>query len=151
VRHDVAGPGVTEAASRGIILDVAHAGVHFDVNVARAAMEGGLLPHTLSTDMVRPSADRPSYDLLGVMSTFLALGLPLDAVVRAVTSAPAQAIGQQNSLGSLTPGAEGDAAVLSLEEGQFAFGDAAGHTIVASRRFVPVVTVRGGRRWHARS
>lgn len=144
-------PEVTEAVARGIILDVAHAGVHFDVNVARTAMEQGLLPHTLSTDMVRPSADRPSYDLLGVMSTFLALGLPIDAVVRAVTSAPAKAIGQEHRLGSLLPGAEGDAAMLSLEEGQFAFGDAAGHTIAASRRFVPVVTVRGGRRWNARS
>ena len=105
----------------------------------------------MPSSLMSASAGRPAYDLLGVMSTFLALGLPIDAVVRAVTSAPAKAIGQEHRVGSLVPGAEGDAAMLSLEEGQFTFGDAAGHTITAPRRFVPVVTVRGGRRWHARS
>jgi len=142
---------VTEAAARGVVLDVAHAGVHFDVNVARAAMEQGVLPHTLSTDMVRPVGGWTTYDLLGVMSTFLALQMPIEEVVRAVTSTPAKVIGQEHRLGSLAPGMEGDAAVLSLEEGDFLFGDAAGHAISAHRRFLPVLTVRGGRRWRSRA
>jgi dihydroorotase len=141
---------VKEAVARGIVLDVAHAGVHFDTNVARVAMEQGVLPHTLSTDMVRVSDGWTFYDLLGVMSTFLALGMPIEEVVRAVTSAPARAIGQESRLGSLAPGAEGEAAVLSLEEGDFTFGDAAGHTVPARRRFVPVLTVKGGQRWRPR-
>lgn len=144
-------PAVKDAVARGIILDVAHAGVHFDVDVARAAMEQGVLPHTLSTDIVRQFAGWTFYDLLGVMSTFLALGMPVEEIVRAVTSAPAKAIGQENRLGSLAPGAEGDAAVLELEEGDFTFGDAAGHTISARRRFIPVLTVKGGYRWRRRT
>lgn len=140
-------PAVREAAARGVTLDVAHAGVHFDVEVARAALEQGLLPTTLSTDMVRPQVARNLCDLLGVMSTFLALGMPLDAVVRAVTDAPARAIGQAGMLGVLAPGAAGDAAVLDISEGDFTFGDAAGHELKARRRFVPVLTVRAGRRW----
>jgi len=142
---------VKEAAARGVVLDVAHAGVHFDVNVARAALEQGVPPHTLSTDIVRPVGGWTSYDLLGVMSTFLALGMPVEDVVRTATSAPAKVIGQEHRLGTLAPGAEGDAAVLSLEEGSFAFGDAAGHTISASRRFVPVLTVKGGQHWRPRT
>lgn len=142
---------VREARARGVILDVGHAGVHFDAEVARAALEQGLLPTTLSTDMVRPGVARGMCDLPGVMSTFLALDMPLVEVIRAVTEAPARAICRAGSLGTLAPGAEGDAAVLEIEEGDFAFGDAAGRELKATRRFVPVLTVRNGRRWRPRS
>ncbi|MBI1959231.1 MAG: amidohydrolase/deacetylase family metallohydrolase [Candidatus Rokubacteria bacterium] len=141
---------VRDAAARGVVLDVAHAGVHFDVEVARAALAQGLPPTTLSTDMVKPAVALRMYDLLGVMSTFLALGMPLAEVIRGVTDAPARAIGQAGRLGVLAPGASGDAAVLDLEDGDFTFGDAAGHEIKAARRLVPVLTVRAGRRWRPR-
>ena len=141
---------VSEAAKRGVVLDVAHAGVHCDLEVARAAIEQGLPPTTLSTDMVRPLVARRMYDLQGVMSTFLALGMPLDEVIRTVTDAPARAIGQQDELGVLAPGASGDAAVLDIEEGEFTFGDSADHEIKAALRFAPVLTVRGGVRWRPR-
>ncbi len=143
-------PAVSEAARRGVVLDVAHAGVHCDLEVARAAIEQGLPPTTLSTDMVRPLVARRMYDLAGVMSTFLALGMPLDEVIRAVTDAPARAIGQQEELGVLAPGASGDAAVLDIEEGEFTFSDSADHEIKAALRFAPVLTVRGGIRWRPR-
>lgn len=143
-------PSVREAAQRGVILDVAHAGVHLDLRVARAALDQDLVPTTLSTDMVRPQLARHMYDLLGVMSTFLGLGMGLEEVIRAVTDAPALAIGQGGVLGALVPGAAGDAAVLTLEEGDFAFGDAAGNQIKAAHRFAPVLTVRAGRRWRGR-
>jgi len=141
---------VRQAAARGVILDIGHAGVHFDVEVAKRAVAQDLWPTTLSTDMVRPLVARRMYDLLGVMSTFLALGMPVPEVIRAVTDAPARAIGCQRSLGALAPGAEGDAAVLDIEEGEFSFGDAAGHELPGRQRFVSVLTVRGGRRWRPR-
>lgn len=141
---------VREAVARGVVLDVGHAGVHFDVNVARAALEQGLPPTTLSTDLVRPFVPRRTYDLLGVMSTFLALGMPLDEIVRAVTDAPAKAIGRAGELGALAPGAEGDAAVLQLEHGDYTFGDAAGHEIAGRQQLVPILTVRAGHRWRPR-
>ena len=141
---------VREAAKRGVVLDVAHAGVHCDLEVARAALAQGLPPTTLSTDMVRPLVARRVYDLLGVMSAFLALGMSLDDVIRAVTDAPARAIGQEGRLGAFTPGAAGDAAVLDLEDGDFTFGDSAGHELKTRQRVVPVLTVRGGARWRPR-
>jgi dihydroorotase len=141
---------VREAAGRGVVLDIGHAGVHFDVEVAKKATAQGLWPTTLSTDMVRPLVARRTYDLLGVMSTFLALRMPLPEVIRAVTDAPACAIGRQGDLGALAPGAPGDAAVLDIEEGEFSFGDAAGHELPGHQRFAPVLTVRAGRRWRPR-
>jgi dihydroorotase len=140
-------PEVHAAVQRGVQLDVAHATVHFDINVARAALDQGLLPHTLSTDIHNPPPGRLVYDLLGVMSTFLALGLPVEEVVKASTSAPAAAMGKGSQLGTLRVGSAGDAAVLELRDGDFTLVDGANHTLQAKRRFVPVMTVLGGRRW----
>jgi dihydroorotase len=139
---------VREAAARGVVLDVGHAGVHFDLEVARAALAQGLAPTTLSTDIVRPQVARRVYTLPDVMSEFLALGMPLEEVVRAVTEAPARAIGQAGQLGTLAPGAAGDAAVLALEEGDFMYSDHAGRELRTTRRLRPLLAVRAGRRWH---
>jgi dihydroorotase len=91
------------------------------------------------------------YDLPGVMSTFLALGMPLREVVRAVTEAPARVLGQAGVLGTLAPGAAGDAAVFDLEEGAFAWSDAGGNEVPGRQRLSPVLTVRAGRRWRSRA
>jgi predicted amidohydrolase len=40
--------------------------------------------------------------------------------------------------------------VLALEDGDFTFDDAAGHQVRAKQRFVPMLTVRAGRRWRPR-
>lgn len=141
---------VREAAARGVVLDVGHAGVHFDLEVARAALAQGLAPTTLSTDIVRPMVARRVYTLPDVMSEFLGLDMPLDDVIRAVTEAPARAIGEEGRLGTLAPGAAGDAAVLELESGDFMYSDHAGRELRTTRRLAPVLTVRAGRRWRPR-
>jgi dihydroorotase len=47
-------------------------------------------------------------------------------------------------LGTLAPGAAGDATLLRLEEGAFPLADATGETLVAGARLVPVAVVKGG-------
>jgi len=140
-------PEVHEARARGIILDVGHAGVHFDLNVGRAAVSQSFWPDTLSTDIHTPPPDRVVYDLLGVMSTFLALDMPLAAVISTVTKQAAAAIGKSNELGTLRVGSAGDAAVLELQEGDFTFVDAAGNQIQARQRLTALLTIKDGQRW----
>ena len=140
-------PEVREARERGIVLDVGHAGVHFDLNVGRAAVSQEFWPDTLSTDIHTPPPDRIVYDLLGVMSTFLALEMPLEAVIASVTHKAASAIGKSETLGSLRVGSAGDAAVLTLQEGECTFVDAAGNQVRAGQRLVPLLTVKAGQRW----
>lgn len=141
---------VRDAAARGVVLDIAHGGWHFDVEVAKKAVAQDLWPTTLSTDRATPIIPRVMYNLLEVMSMFLALGMPLRELIRAVTEAPARAVGREGILGTLTPGAEGDAAVLEIEEGEFSFPDAAGHQLPGRQRFASVLTVHAGRRWRRR-
>ena len=68
-------------------------------------------------------------DLPTTLSKFLSLGMPLGDVVRAATSTPARAIGRSGELGSLAPGAAGDAAVFAIEEGRFPYQDADGNVL----------------------
>jgi len=137
---------VRAARERGVVLDVGHASVHCDTNVARRAIAEGLPPTTISTDLHTPPPGRVVYNLRGLMSKFLALGMPLDDVVASVTSRAAAAIGKSAELGSLAPGMAGDAAVMDLEEGRFSYADAAGHAVDASRRFRTRHVIRAGRR-----
>ena len=137
-------PEVRAAAARGVVMDVAHAGVHCDVEVVKAALEQGLLPDTISTDIHDHPPERTVYLMNDLVSKFHALGLPLKDAVAAATSRPAQALGLQESLGSLAPGMAGDAAVFEMREGRFAWQDMAGHTVRGELRLAPYVTLRDG-------
>ncbi|MGH7310805.1 MAG: amidohydrolase/deacetylase family metallohydrolase [Candidatus Rokuibacteriota bacterium] len=137
---------VRAARERGVVLDVGHASIHCDVNVARRAIAEGLPPTTISTDLHTPPPGRIVYNLRAIMSKFLALGMPLDEVVASVTSRAAVAIGKSAELGSLAPGMAGDAVIMDLEDGHFTYVDGAGNEVKASRRFRTRQVIRQGRR-----
>ena len=137
-------PEVIDAQKRGIILDSGCAKVHLDINVCRAFLDQEVLPDTLSTDGVR--LDR-SYSLPQVMSMFLGLGMSLEQIVAATTHKAAAAIGKDATLGSLRIGMAGDATVLELEEGDYAFDDRAGNVVKCQHLFVPMLTIRNGVCW----
>ena len=137
-------PQVWEAVERGVIMDVGHAGVHCDVEVVKAAMQQGLNPHTISTDIHIAPTGRTVYLMNDLLSKFHALGMSLDDVVAASTVKPAQVLGLQDSLGSLAPGMTADAAVYDLREGRFVWHDMAGHNVEGKLRFDTFLTVRDG-------
>jgi dihydroorotase len=137
---------VQAARERGVVLDVGHASVHCDINVARRAIAEGLLPTTLSTDLHSPPPGRIVYNLRGLMSKFVALGMTLEDVVASVTSRAAAAIGKSAELGSLAPGMAADAVVMDFEDGHFTYVDSAGHEVKTSRRLRTRHVIREGRR-----
>lgn len=138
-------PEVWAAHDRGVVMDVAHAGVHCDLKLARAAIEQGFIPTTISTDIHVPPPERKGvYQMPDLISTFMALGMSLEECVAASTSRAAAAIGLEDEIGSLRPGMAGDIAVFELQEGQFTFWDSSGNSVQADRRLVPQLTVKGG-------
>lgn len=137
-------PEIRAAADRGVVMDVAHAGVHCDVEVVKAAMEQGLPPDTISTDVQNPQPGRTLYLMNDLVSKFHALGLPLNDAVAAATCRPARVLGLQESLGSLAPGMAGDAAVFEIREGHFTWLDMAGHPVRGEKRLDTYLTVRDG-------
>ena len=136
-------PEVRDAANRGVIMDVAHAGVHFDVDVATAALRQNFLPHTISTDVYRAPPGRVLYLLNDLISKFHAMGMPL-ADAAASTTVPAKILGLDKGIGSLGPGMEADAAVFDLVDGQHVWQDGAGKTVEGELRLATYLTVLGG-------
>jgi dihydroorotase len=144
-------PSVEAARRRGVLFDVAHGRNHVNFPVARQALAQGFLPDSISSDLTRPGRAGVVRDLPTTLSKFLSLGMALGDVVRAATAGPARAIGRGGELGTLAPGAAGDAAVFTVEEGRFPYQDADGNVIEGSQRWAPRLTVRAGRVWWTRA
>jgi dihydroorotase len=143
-------PGMWEARERGVFFDIGHGGSSFSWPIARAMLEQGFSPDTISSDIHLGSKihttwpGMPAMNQPTTMSKMLSLGMSLDDVVRAATWTPASILGCQEELGHLRPGALADVAVFDLQEGQFEYTDSFSGTSVGNRRLAPVLTVLGG-------
>ena len=134
------------AKQRGVIIDVGHGGGSFDFTVCEPAMQQGMPPDTISSDIHAVSINTPGYPTLPwVMSKFLALGMPLEDVVARATVEPAKVIGRVPGLGTLQVGAPADLAVMDVVDGPVEFVDTRKNTRTGQRKLVPYLTIRGGR------
>jgi dihydroorotase len=138
---------VRMARQRGIVFDVGHGFGSFAYPVVERAVAEGFWPDTISTDLHSMSANGPARDLPTTMSKFLALGMPLVEVVRAVTARPADVIGRSATIGSLRPGGVADIAVMALVPSRDKMVDAAGNSRTVDERFEVRATVRAGIPW----
>jgi len=136
---------VRRAVKRGIGFDVGHGAGSFSFEVARRALEEGLQPTTISSDIHAWSVAGPAYDLATTATKFLHLGLPLAEVVRKATAAPAAAIGMADEIGTLRPGAAADVTLLRLAGGDWPLTDTHGRTEWTGERLEAVSVVRAGR------
>jgi dihydroorotase len=137
-------PGLLEGRKRGVIFDVGHGGGSFVWRVAVPMVKAGFIPDSISTDLHIGSMNAGMKDQLNVMGKFLALGIPLDQVVRMSTWNPAKEI-KQEQLGHLSAGAIADITVLRLEQGKFGFIDMNGARMAGSQRLTAEMTLKDGR------
>jgi len=139
-------PAALAAKQRGVIIDVGHGGGSFDFTICEPAMQQGLTPDTISSDIHSVSINTPGYPTMPwVMSKFLALGMPLDEVVARATVEPARIIGRVPGLGTLQVGAPADIAVMDLVDGPVEFVDTRNNKRAGAKKLVPVLTIREGR------
>ena len=136
------------ARERGVLFDVGHGAGSFEFEVAEAMLAAGFPPDIISSDVHVLCIDGPAFDNMETMSKFLALGMPLPDIVRAVTATPARALGRPD-LGDLSVGSTGDVTVMRIEEGSFTFADVRGQTRTGRQRFAVDSMVVGGALWHA--
>jgi len=136
---------VRAAVERGVHFDVGHGAGSFSFEVAEQAIAQDLLPGTISSDLHHYNVNGPVFSLATTLSKFMHLGLTLEQVIARATNNAANAFGFPDGLGTLGNGSIADAAVFSLEEGNFEFVDAHGDTRMGDRRLVPVATVKAGR------
>src|SRR5436190_15855109 len=159
---------VKEALARGLKTDVGH-GSHFSFRMARIALDAGIVPDTLGADMHGYNTRVPQprgtpdshpdkehmffgqtrFSLVSAMSSMLALGLPLEAIVPMVTTHPAKMLGMQGEVGNLKPGVAADVSVLHDERGRWTLRDNEGNTVRTERLLRPYFCLRQGARHDA--
>jgi len=139
-------PGLREAVARGVVLDIGSALGHLDFRVARAALDQGLVPTTLSTDFTSLLLNAPvPFTLPVLMSEFLALGVSLPQVVEMATVHPARVLGEKGRRGSLGVGMAADLTLLDVVEGDWLFVDSRdGNFLRGERLLAPVQVVKHG-------
>ena len=137
-------PFVWQARRRGIIFDVGYGQISFSFSQAIPASKEGFYPNSISTDLHTASMNGSMKDILNVTSQFLALGMPLDSAVAALTWNPAREIRHQE-LGHLSVGAIADVVVLNVRKGKSGFFDYTGRKVDADQRLECALTIKGGR------
>jgi len=100
----------------------------------------------ISSDVHTLCVDGPAHDLLAVMSKFLALGMPLNEVIRATTSNVAKAL-RRESLGTLRVGATGDASILEMAVRRVEHVDVVGEVVASDEQLASTGMVIGGAWW----
>jgi dihydroorotase len=167
-RHGKVHGIVREDLAMGLKVDVGH-GSHFSYRMARIALDAGILPDTLGADMhgyntkVPQAAGTPDshpdkdhmfagqvrFSLASAMTAMLALGLPLEHVVRMVTSNVVEIFGLPRELGTLAVGNPADVSVLHDDTGRWALRDNEGTQLVGERLLRPAFCLRDGVRHDA--
>lgn len=137
-------PEILEAQERGVFLDTAHGRQNFSFDVAKRAVDGGVRPLSISTDLTIPGRLNTVHSMTEMLSRFLALGYSLEDVVRMSTINPATAINMQDRLGTLEVNRAADISVLKEETGNWLFHDTQGDTLKGDKALVPVVTIKDG-------
>ena len=135
-----------QPGDRGVLFDVGHGLGSFAFKTARAMLANGFLPDTISSDVHQLCINGPAFDLVTTMSKFLAMGMPLEDVVRRSTVAPAEWI-KRPDIGTLTPGRPADIAVLEFQDRPCGLSDSGptGYRVMQAKgRLVCQLTIRRG-------
>jgi len=138
-------PEALAAKKRGVVFDIGHGGGSFDFTVAEAAMQQGAMPDTLSSDIHVFSGNTPGMPYLTwVMSKFMALGMPLEQVLRMASSVPGAIINRLPKLGTLQVGAPADATLVEIVNGPVEFVDTRNNKRPGNAYIRPLQSVLAG-------
>lgn len=135
---------VKQALKRGVLLDVGHGGASFSFDVAKLAIEQGIYPDTISSDIYcKNRISGPVFGLANVMSKFLAIGLPLTRVIDCVTTNAAKAL-RLASKGVLAPGLDADLTLFAVEKAPQVFIDSEKQSCAGEQLLVPLAAIVAG-------
>lgn len=139
-------PEVAAARERGVIFDIGHGGGSCGFGTSRAMLAAGFKPDVISSDVHVLSINGPAFDLLHTLAKFHVLGMTLPEVVACATVNAAQAI-RRPDLGTLRPGAVGEASIFEVLDAPTQYRDVVGEVIESSIAFKARGLVLDGRWW----
>jgi len=134
-------PILEEARSRGVLFDVGHGARSFWFRNAVPAVQQGFLPDSISSDLHVENFTTLSF--AEILSKFLAMGVPLNDLLKRSTVNPANEI-HRPDLGTLSVGKEADIAVLEEVHGKTSYIDCGFARLDSNVRIVARMTIRAG-------
>jgi len=138
-------PETRELIARGVYLDIGHGGAHFSFETAERALDQGILPDTISTDLhMRIATEGPVFGLPTTLSKFLCLGMSLEQVIARGATTPGKIYGFGEPLGTLQVGAPADVSIFGFSDEETDFVDSRRQTRRGKRGLVVHRTIRGG-------
>ena len=135
-----------DARERGVIFDIGHGMGGFGFASTRPMLEAGFYPDVISSDVHILCEHGPAFDLCTRCRSCSASACRSTEVIAAATMRPAAAI-RRPELGTLAPGAAGDATILELASGSFDYVDVMGERLQGDRRLEVEAMVLAGRIW----
>lgn len=127
-------------AAAGVLMDIGHGGASFSFRVARQAIGEGLKPYSISTDLHLRNVQGPVYDLATTVSKVMAVGLPFEDCVRAISTHPRRFLNLANEAAA---GARADFTLFDLADCDETVADSGGDTMRLRQMFEPRLTVLG--------
>ena len=120
--------------------------MHTDFKVFENAVKSGELPDIISTDITKYSAYKRGgrYGMTMCMSIARHLGMSEEDIFRAVTSAPAKALGKEKEWGYLGIGKSADISVFDYTDEGFDLTDNAGNHIESEKGYRCLLTIANG-------
>ena len=129
-----------ELADKGVRMDIGHGVASFDFGTARACVAEGLVPFSISTDLHLRNIDGPVHDLATTMSKLLAIGVPFDQCIAAVTERPRSVLSLGSNTG-LNAGQKADFTIFDLCDSSLLARDSQDHQIELKKVFEPRLTI----------
>lgn len=126
----------------GIRMDIGHGVASFNFETARASIGDGMLPFSISTDLHLRNIGGPVLDLATTVSKLLAVGLPFDECIAAITERPRSVLGLGGRDG-LTIGQKADFTMFDLVDAGVTTTDSQGNSLTLAQVFEPRMTVIG--------
>lgn len=127
-------------ANEGVRMDIGHGQASFCFETARMALDNGLRPWSISTDLHLRNIRGPVLDLATTASKLIAIGLPFEDTIDAITVRPRETMG-------ITPvpkaGDRADFTLFSIEDCEQEVIDSLGNTMSIRRMLEPRATVIG--------
>jgi dihydroorotase len=135
-------PFVWKARKKGIYFDLGCGAISFSFSQAVPASKQGFYPNSISTDM-HAMSNAKIKDMPEIMSEFLAMGMPMREIIKAVTWNPAKEI-HHEELGNISAGAIADIAILRITNEKEYVYDHSGNGLNVSAKLKPVITISKG-------
>ena len=135
-------------AEEGVFMDVGHGAASYNFEVAKEAIDNGLKPYSISTDLHGWNLHGPVYDLATTVSKLYAAGLSLEECVNAITYNPRNFLALDNAA-SLAAGSKAYFTVFNVNDCDELVSDSQGNNITLKSTFEPKMVISGAKTFMA--